>query len=1010
MSCYVHALMSDSSSMFVAGSGARRKCMVRLLAAVLVVVMAAGPVGASTTASQAGVPSAPTGLSGTVSWDRAELSWDDPGDAAVVGYQVLRRDKDLQGVGVFSVLVEDTGSADTGFVDDSVEPERRYVYRVKARSVAGLSQWSHWLKANTPAAPAPPAPPTGLVGSVGDDSVVLSWDDPGDAAVVGYQVLRRDKDLQGVGVFSVLVDDTGSADTGFVDDSVEPERRYVYRVKARSVAGLSRWSHWFKANTPAAPAPPVSGPTRGLSGSDGPEFEAVWSSVLSVGVLAGGVPGFQNYQGPSFAQGSLSQDEFTVDGEPVWVTAVFNHAGLVLGLSDELPRDFVLRAGSREFVASDSLVQSMGIAQGRYWWPTAPMGWSVGDEVELSIAISDSGSMPPRPPAPPSAYFENVPVDHDGVSQFEMRLIFDHANMAIDAAMLKDHALAVTGADIADVRRYSPGSKQSWVVTLQPTGPGAVTLALPAATDCALLDAVCTDDARGLRAEVRAEIAGSGAADGSPPEGDYAADTSTTGRIAVGSWIMTEAHTGTDRDWFAVEFEAGQMYQIEVTGSEWGTGTLRIPRIFSIRDSSGERIRGALSLYQTWWIGKEQAFFVPTENGTHYVDTGSFVVTASESGTYRVSVSEVLDDFAATTETAGAVEVGGSTTGELSYYFDRDWFSVDFEAGKSYELGLSGDGPGTNRPIVYGIYDSTGSIVSDRNDNLQKLSYFEPKTDGTYYLGVRERYGLSTGYNLSVAEVEDDFAAAIITNGMLEVGGPAAEGVIDFETDRDWFAVELEADKMYRSEVRSRYGGGSSPLNAPNLDAVHDPDGQRISNSGGYDGGHAIGFFVPSQHGTYYFSVNDFYDNVGGYSVAVSEVTDDFSADVDTAGTVRVGGSVSGEIQFDGVNDGRPDDEDWFAVNLEAGTTYQIDLNGVSSGAGSLPSPRLLGIRDSSGVRLGGTANNNGGQGNDSRKRFTPDQDGTYYIEVSSERVSYAGTKLGTYKVRVRVLVDGEVV
>ena len=499
-----------------------------------------------------------------------------------------------------------------------------------------------------------------------------------------------------------------------------------------------------------------------------------------------------------------------------------------------------------------------------------------------------------------------------------------------------------------------------------------------------------------------------------PPEtelGDYAADISTTGRIAVGSWLMTEAHTGTDRDWFAVEFEAGLMYQIEVTGSEWGTGTLRIPRIFSIRDSSGERIRGALSLYQTWWIGKEQVFFVPIENGTHYVDTGSFVVTASESGTYRVSVSEVFDDFTATTETAGAVEVGGSTTGELSYYFDRDWFSADFEAGKSYELKLRGDGPGTNRLIVYGIYDSTGSIVSDRNDDLDRLSYFEPETDGTYYLGVRERYGLLVGYSLSVAEVGDDFAAATITSGAVEVGGPAAEGVIDFKTDRDWFAVVLEADKMYRSDVRSRYVSGShNPLDAPNLDAIHDSDGQRMPNSGGYDGGHAIGFFVPPQHGTYYFSVNDFYDDVGDYSVAVSEVTDDFGADTDTAGTIGVGGSVNGEVQFDGVNDGRPDDEDWFAVNLEAGTTYQIDLKGASSGSGSLPSPHLLGIRDSNGVRLAGTANSNGGTGNDSRKRFTPSQDGTYYIEVGSERVSYVGTKLGTYKVLVGVLVDGEVV
>ena len=499
--------------MVMSGSGrrgARRKCGVRLLAAALVVVLAAAPAGAETTASQAGAPSAPTGLGGTVSWDRAELIWDDPGDPAVVSYQVLRRDKALQGVGEFSVLVDDTGNADTGFTDDTVEPERRYVYRVKARSVAGLSEWSHWFNANTPAGPGPPGAPTGLAGSVGHDSAVLTWDDPGDPAVVGYQVLRRDKALQSVGEFSVLVDDTGNADTGFTDDTVEPERRYVYRVKARSVAGLSEWSHWFNANTPVALVTSlVLGETRSLAVSSEPEYEVVWSSVLSVGTLLGGVPGYQNYQGPSYAQGSLLEDRFVVDDEPVRVIAVFNHAGLVLGLSRELPRDFVLRAGSREFVASDSSVQAMGSAQGRYWWPTAPMGWSEGDEVELTIAISDSDSISPRPPAPPSAYFDDTPTAHDGVSPFEVRLIFDHANLAIDAATLKDHALAVTGADIADVRKYSPASKQSWVVTLQPTGPGGITVTLPATVDCAQPDAVCTNDARGLRHRVETTIQGS---------------------------------------------------------------------------------------------------------------------------------------------------------------------------------------------------------------------------------------------------------------------------------------------------------------------------------------------------------------------------------------------------------------------------------------------------------------------------------------------------------------------
>ncbi len=1236
---------------------ARRVWGARLLAAVMAVLLAAAPVGAVPSASQDAAPSVPTGLGGTVSWDRAELSWDDPGDPAVIGYQVLRRDRAVQGIGEFSVLVDHTGDAVTAFTDDSVEPERRYVYRVKARSATGLSNWGRWFNADTPAAPGPaPAKPTGLAGAVSHDSVVLAWDDPGDASVVGYRVYRRDKALQGVGQFSVIEGDTGDAVTGFTDDSVEPERRYVYRVKARSATGLSNWSRWFNAGTPVAPDPEVLG----LVTAGEPEFEVVWSSVLSVGDFVGMSSTSSGYSRFVSSGPSLSVDEFVVDGVTVGVQAVLDHGGLVLGLSRELPRDFVFRVGGREFVGSESFEQVIAAA-GRYWWPSGPMGWSVGDEVDLSIAMGGSGAVSGRPPAPPSAHFRDMPASHDGESQFEVVLVFDEADLVVDARRLEDDALAVAGAEIVDVRRYSPASLKRWVVSLRPLGAGDVAVSLPAVSDCALPEAVCSSDGRGLRADARAVAVGPGAADGSlssldvrggvlapkfaddvhkysvtaddgvdsvtlaaetasgvatvlivpedadpgrsghqirlieptaddpapttevtvtvtsqdgtvtrvyaaaverdvsschdnaidlgditdfrdsrfdsgsfdgsvdavvcyrfeligtkrvrldvsaqsadadlfvedpdglvlyesrtpgpadesleadlaagtyyvrleaqeagtggytlsysathanplpteddfpeddfsedelpeddeapipdvtdPPQtemGDYAADISTTGRIAVGSWLMTEAHTGTDRDWFAVEFEAGRMYQIEVTGSEWGTGTLRVPRIFSIRDSSGERIRGAFSLYQTFWIGKEQVFFVPTENGTHYVGTGSFVVNASESGTYRVSVSEVFDDFTATTETAGAVEVGGSTTGELSYYFDRDWFSADFEAGKSYELKLRGDGPGTSRLIVYGIYDSTGSIVSDRNDDLDRLSYFEPKTDGTYYLGVRERYGLLVGYSLSVAEVDDDFAAATITSGAVEVGGPAAEGVIDFKTDRDWFAVVLEADKMYRSDVRSRYVSGShSPLDAPNLDAIHDSDGQRMPNSGGYDGGHAIGFFVAPQHGTYYFSVNDFYDDVGDYSVAVSEVIDDFGAETDTAGTVGVGGSVNGEIQFDGVNDGRPDDEDWFAVDLEAGTTYQIDLKGASSGAGSLRSPHLLGIRDSSGVRLAGTANSNGGTGYDSRKRFTPIQDGTYYIEVGSELVSYVGTKLGTYKVRVGVLVDGEVV
>ena len=51
-----------------------------------------------------------------------------------------------------------------------------------------------------------------------------------------------------------IEDDTGTADTEYTDQSVTPETRYVYRVKAKNPAGLSERSSYANAETPAAPA------------------------------------------------------------------------------------------------------------------------------------------------------------------------------------------------------------------------------------------------------------------------------------------------------------------------------------------------------------------------------------------------------------------------------------------------------------------------------------------------------------------------------------------------------------------------------------------------------------------------------------------------------------------------------------------------------------------------------------------------------------------------------------
>ena len=107
-----------------------------------------------------------------------------------------------------------------------------------------------------------PAKPTGVVATATHDSVALAWDDPSDASITHYQIFRRDRDVHDTGEFVTIEENTGSAAASYTDDTVEPEKRYVYRVKAVNQHGASTWSNFVRADTPAAPTPePIPEPT-----------------------------------------------------------------------------------------------------------------------------------------------------------------------------------------------------------------------------------------------------------------------------------------------------------------------------------------------------------------------------------------------------------------------------------------------------------------------------------------------------------------------------------------------------------------------------------------------------------------------------------------------------------------------------------------------------------------------------------------------------------------------------
>ena len=99
----------------------------------------------------------------------------------------------------------------------------------------------------------PPAKPTGLSATATHDSVTLTWNDPQDDSITGYVILRRVRENDEGGEFSVLVADTGTAAITYTDATVAASTTYTYRIKAINGAGPGERSRWYHIDTPAAP-------------------------------------------------------------------------------------------------------------------------------------------------------------------------------------------------------------------------------------------------------------------------------------------------------------------------------------------------------------------------------------------------------------------------------------------------------------------------------------------------------------------------------------------------------------------------------------------------------------------------------------------------------------------------------------------------------------------------------------------------------------------------------------
>ena len=103
-------------------------------------------------------------------------------------------------------------------------------------------------------------------------------------------------------------------------------------------------------------------------------------------------------------------------------------------------------------------------------------------------------------PDPLTAEFLDLPAAGHGGNAFTFKLRFSE-EFPLSYKTLRNHALGVTNGTLTGVARATQGENRAWNVTVTPTGGGgAVTVALPETTDCAVEGAICAAGQRKLAA------------------------------------------------------------------------------------------------------------------------------------------------------------------------------------------------------------------------------------------------------------------------------------------------------------------------------------------------------------------------------------------------------------------------------------------------------------------------------------------------------------------------------
>lgn len=345
---------------------------------------------------------------------------------------------------------------------------------------------------------------------------------------------------------------------------------------------------------------------------------------------------------------------------------------------------------------------------------------------------------------------------------------------------------------------------------------------------------------------------------------------------------------------------------------------------------------------------------------------------SSPTGSYRLSVTDIIDDHGNTADAATSIANDVSVTGRIQSYYDVDLFRLNVTANAAYEFHLGKEEFSNTR--LASIKTLSGGNVRFYYDYDSASYLAAASADETWILSVSGGYdpyssGIGAAYELLTTRTVDDYGNSQETATTISPETDVT-GNLHLGNDIDVFRLSALAGTHFLVSLSPADDLGYSLLRA------RDSAGNLIGTS--YSGGEV---YVDSDFDRdVYLTVSSYYNDRGSYTLRATSITDDHGNNNETSDRLTVATPVDLNFEY-------PDDVDVFQFNATQGVAYEF----VASQADGIDDATMT-ITNASGTVLSSHLG---------RAGFKATGTETVYVAVSSPT-----HQLGAHSLEVNTVVD----